>query len=322
MDWLTRFYQNRPQASGGRPAPEQPMLSPEMLARIDAELLQRAATQQPGFHEQTMNVASERGYPGPQSAQFNRVIGESLVPNLVDTINRAFRGESLAQFVPGLTGQGVAERAGYSGIPAAGLGLAIDAGTPGGPLDRVMDFGKAAGALAMAIPPSLRARLADTLTDLVGTRAFGRLADDQLELYLDAQRTLPQGKRDFLTPYSVEDLRAKTAAGGRVFMNPEGAAYIIDADGDLQGVFNAGEVRGLGQDAVRQAIRDGARTLDAYDVPEAIAGVNLPAYYGRFGFVETKRLPWSDEFAPPGWDYETYGRPDVVFMELAEEAAQ
>ena len=172
MDWLTRFYQNRPQASGGRPGPEQPMLSPEMLARIDAELLQRAAAQQPGFHEQTMNVASERGYPGPQSAQFNRVIGESIVPNFVDVINRAFGGERVAQFIPGLTGRDVAERAGYEGLPAVGLGAAIDAGTPGGPLDRVMDIGKAASfigtALAGVISPTILSRITD----------FGRLLDD------------------------------------------------------------------------------------------------------------------------------------------------
>jgi hypothetical protein len=181
-----------------------------------------------------------------------------------------------------------------------------------------MDFGKAAGALggalAMAIPPRLQARLADTLSELVGTRAFGRLADDQLDLYLDTVATMPQGKRDFLTPYTPQQLQEKVARGAQVYMNPEGAAFIID-NGDLQGVINASDVRGLGRDAVEQAIANGARTLDAYDVPASIAGVNLPEYYGSSGFEEINRYPWNEQYAPPGWNYEMYGTPDVVLME-------
>ncbi len=35
---------------------------------------------------------------------------------------------------------------------------------------------------------------------------------------------------------------------------------------------------------------------------------------------EAAGTAWDDAYAPPGWNYERYGRPDVVFMELMEDA--
>ncbi|EME63133.1 hypothetical protein G352_15155 [Rhodococcus ruber BKS 20-38] len=41
--------------------------------------------------------------------------------------------------------------------------------------------------------------------------------------------------------------------------------------------------------------------------------------YADAGFVPIARLAWNDDYAPDGWNYETYrrynnGQPDVVFM--------
>jgi hypothetical protein len=55
---------------------------------------------------------------------------------------------------------------------------------------------------------------------------------------------------------------------------------------------------------VQSAIERGASKLDCFD------GF-LPAYYERFGFVETERVP--------NW---TPGEPDVVFMSLAAPTVQ
>lgn len=45
----------------------------------------------------------------------------------------------------------------------------------------------------------------------------------------------------------------------------------------------------------------------------------LPRLYSDVGFRAEARLPFNEEFAPDGWDFDTYqksnnGRPDVVFM--------
>ena len=45
----------------------------------------------------------------------------------------------------------------------------------------------------------------------------------------------------------------------------------------------------------------------------------MPSLYSEAGFRAVARLPFNDEYAPPGWNYDTFkkfngGRPDVVFM--------
>ena len=61
-----------------------------------------------------------------------------------------------------------------------------------------------------------------------------------------------------------------------------------------------------------QATALGGRRLDCFDTV-------LPKLYADAGFVPVARLKWNDDYAPDGWDYDTFraynnGRPDVVFM--------
>lgn len=63
---------------------------------------------------------------------------------------------------------------------------------------------------------------------------------------------------------------------------------------------------------LRHATALGGRRLDCFDTV-------LPDLYADAGFVPVARLKWNDEYAPDGWDYDTFrafndGRPDVVFM--------
>ncbi|NGP05675.1 hypothetical protein G6038_09290 [Rhodococcus sp. 14C212] len=69
---------------------------------------------------------------------------------------------------------------------------------------------------------------------------------------------------------------------------------------------------GVAQSMLRQATALGGRRLDCFDTV-------LPKLYADAGFVPVARLTWNDDYAPDGWNYETYrrynnGRPDVVFM--------
>jgi len=66
------------------------------------------------------------------------------------------------------------------------------------------------------------------------------------------------------------------------------------------------------QSMLRQATVLGGRRLDCFDTV-------LPKLYADAGFVPVARLRWNDDYAPDGWDYDTFrsfsnGRPDVVFM--------
>jgi hypothetical protein len=123
--------------------------------------------------------------------------------------------------------------------------------------------------------------------------------------YNDARKG-PKG--NYLSEKSTEDLQAVLDGGGSFHLDETGkVGYIITGEKDLQGVFNNGGPPGSGSAAVRQAVADGAETLDCFDG-------KLPGIYGKLGFVETSRIAWDDQYAPKGWDYEKDGRPDVVFM--------
>lgn len=108
----------------------------------------------------------------------------------------------------------------------------------------------------------------------------------------------------FLTPHTEAELK-----NGQAFLSEDGkTGFFLLPEGDLQNVFrNEGGVKGSGSMAVASAVQQGARTLDAFDG-------YLPGLYEQNGFRAVGRMAWNDEFAPAGWDYTTYGRPDVVFM--------
>lgn len=80
----------------------------------------------------------------------------------------------------------------------------------------------------------------------------------------------------------------------------------------MVGVFNNSGRKGAGEEALALAIAKGGKTLDC------VEGF-LSRYYDSFGFVEKKRIPWDDNKAPKGWDYEKYGRRDIVSFEFPED---
>jgi len=109
----------------------------------------------------------------------------------------------------------------------------------------------------------------------------------------------------FLTVHTPEEL-----ARDKVFISPDGeSGFVVTPEHDLQNVFrNPGGIKGAGQQAVRKAVQEeGAATLDAYD------GF-LPDMYEQEGFRVVGRMKFVDEYAPEGWKFEEYGRPDIVFM--------
>lgn len=108
-----------------------------------------------------------------------------------------------------------------------------------------------------------------------------------------------------ITPYSPEDYGKFST-----FMSPDGkSGYAIKPDGELISVFSLEKGRGesLVDDAV---LRKGAQKLDAFDIKG-----KLPKLYGKY-FDETGRMKFADEYAPAEWDYDAFGRPDVVTMQV------
>lgn len=110
----------------------------------------------------------------------------------------------------------------------------------------------------------------------------------------------------FLTPYTAEEMR-----NWRHYLTEDGCGFALTPADDLVGLLNNPASKGSGAEAIIWAIHEGARSCDC------VAGF-LAYWYPMFGFVESHRCHWSDELAPRGWDYERYGRNDVVFFRFPE----
>ncbi len=107
----------------------------------------------------------------------------------------------------------------------------------------------------------------------------------------------------FLSPETTENL-----AGKELHLSGDGkVGYALDKEGDLQNLFNNGGPKGAGRAALADAVKNGAKTLDAFDP-------KLPEIYSEYGFVPTGRMAFNDEYAPKNWNFVRDGRPDVVFM--------
>ncbi|WP_419788057.1 hypothetical protein [Pseudodesulfovibrio sp.] len=137
-----------------------------------------------------------------------------------------------------------------------------------------------------------------------------RLRKTSPEKYLKQRNTMSQRRQAYLTPYTADAMR-----GWDVRMSDDGVGYVLKPNGELIGVVNSSGVPGRGTEAVVDAISRGAKQLDCID------GF-LTGYYTDFGFREVGRAPWDDAQAPKGWDYDTYGRHDIVFFEYPEHLSR
>lgn len=116
------------------------------------------------------------------------------------------------------------------------------------------------------------------------------------------------GSDQQLSVYSVKEYQRM-----RLFLNPENTAGFALQGDNIVSVFAH---KFLAPRALPHlmdvATRNGGRRMDVYDT-------YLPRIYAREGFRCVAKIPWSDEYAPEGWDYAKMGeynngRPDVVFM--------
>ncbi|MDB3917426.1 hypothetical protein N9357_03065 [bacterium] len=112
-------------------------------------------------------------------------------------------------------------------------------------------------------------------------------------------------------------------AGMKLFLTKDGkAGFAIKEDGDIVSVFNSKSSphEFFAPYALSLAVNKGGIKLDAYDSI-------LPKIYSQAGFKISSRNKWVDEYAPEGWDKETFreyngGEPDVVYMHYNPEGVK
>jgi hypothetical protein len=113
----------------------------------------------------------------------------------------------------------------------------------------------------------------------------------------------------FLSPLAPEDLK-----DSKLFLTEDGKiGGALSPDGDMGNLFNNGGPKGKAAEVLLDMIAAGGTHADCFDG-------YLPQLYANFGLTETGRMTFNREFAPPNWDYKTYGTPDVVFLGLKKDA--
>jgi len=100
--------------------------------------------------------------------------------------------------------------------------------------------------------------------------------------------------------------------GMRLFLTEDAKAGFALKGDDIVSVFVGEAHRGAVNGILQLATQEGGRRLDAFDTV-------LPNLYAAHGFKAVARIGWNDEYAPEGWNKETFkdfnkGEPDVVFM--------
>jgi len=129
--------------------------------------------------------------------------------------------------------------------------------------------------------------------------------------YLSRRRPREGSFGGFFTP---ENVRALTNSDARCFLERRRrSGFIVDGD-ELRGLFaNPDAGAGEGTHALGAAVAYGARRLNCF------SGF-LSAWYAARGWKVEKYLPFVDSLAPPNWNYERDGRPDVVYMRYPADA--
>jgi len=129
------------------------------------------------------------------------------------------------------------------------------------------------------------------------------------KFYISISKGLPSDLQKMISFYNEEEL---ANLGVSFYLSDnEKSGYGLTRDKDLINVFSATGAH-QGPATVIDAIKNGAETLDCFDT-------NLPGFYRKFGFDEYKRVKWDDRYAPEGWNYERFGRPDIIFMRLRKD---
>lgn len=107
----------------------------------------------------------------------------------------------------------------------------------------------------------------------------------------------------------VKPVEFYTDPENRLYLSEDGlAGAAVKPDGDLVSVFKHPTSKALMKDILSDATQRAIK-LDAFDIDSF-----LPQLYANFGFRPVARVAFNDEYAPPRWNFEDMGRPDVVLM--------
>jgi hypothetical protein len=121
-------------------------------------------------------------------------------------------------------------------------------------------------------------------------------------LFVEARAHVPQKYQHHLAPFTAEQLDRQAY---RCYL-ARYSGFAVAPDGEIVNVFALRQARpGEGRTMMEFAKTQRGTRVEFYDGW-------LAGFYSSLGFVEVERVPFDDEYAPDGYDYEANGRPDYV----------
>lgn len=138
---------------------------------------------------------------------------------------------------------------------------------------------------------------------------------NQYEQFLESLNS--STRKPFLSKYTAEELKNHNVQTYQ--LNGYHISYALKPDEDGVDIIsvhnNEPNIKGVGDALIESAKANGGTKLDHYD------GF-LSDLYSKHGFEEYDRYKWDDQYADPNWDYERYGRPDVILRKLKKVPQQ
>lgn len=127
-----------------------------------------------------------------------------------------------------------------------------------------------------------------------------------VDAFIELRNSLRLDHRLMLTPYTAEEYEQERAV---LYLDENaGGGFGITDIGELISVFSL-PGRRIGQEIILKGIELGATIVSCFDNQG-----RLPKLYESFGFSEYSRIPWDEAQAPAEWNYQRFGRPDVIYM--------
>jgi hypothetical protein len=278
----------------------------------------------PGGQQELRSAISNEVGPARSDLERRLAAGERLRANQIEALSRARNTREDVRTEGADTRESRADDAGAQGSvlaevpvdarPAAGAAhddrASLDGREDRGSRSpRLLIGGRRVDPLAAYNRPD--SERADFATRGLSSPTLYELAPSDADLYRTQMLELTRNNRYAASVYVYDE---SEYADMRMLVTEDGKADVALKDDEIVSVFshNDGAHPNAAPSMLRQATVLGGRRLDCFDTV-------LPNIYADAGFVPVARLAWNDDYAPDGWDYDTYrrynnGRPDVVFM--------
>lgn len=94
---------------------------------------------------------------------------------------------------------------------------------------------------------------------------------------------------------------------GKFLLYDDTAGVAVEKDGNIISVFSDRTHKGVLKYLIAKAIEVGGIKLDCF------GSIGLRTLYHRRGFIPVSRTKFVKEFAPPDWNYNRDGEPDIIF---------